>query len=75
MSVPELILAWHVRNRIVPLPRTANTEHLAANLSVFRLDIPASVLDEIDALNRNEPLLPNVCPEDFSLLAPKTSEY
>lgn len=75
VSVAELVLAWHARNHIIPLPRTTNPQHLEDNLSIFRIGIAPEALDAVDAFNRNEPLLAQVCPEDFSLLVPTESEY
>lgn len=75
VSAAELVLAWHTANLIIPLPRTKTPSHLVSNLSVFNIKLAPETVVVLAALNRNEPIIAQVCPEDFSMLAPTTSEY
>lgn len=51
-SASQIALRYLVQQGIVPIPRTANPDHLAANLAVFDFELSAADLAEIGALNR-----------------------
>jgi diketogulonate reductase-like aldo/keto reductase len=41
-----------VQQRIIPIPRTANPEHLAANLAIFDFALTDDEMGEIDGLRQ-----------------------
>jgi 2,5-diketo-D-gluconate reductase B len=51
-SSPQVALRYLVQQGIMPIPRTANPDHLAANLAVFDFKLSDAEMAEIAALKR-----------------------
>ena len=51
-SSPQIALRYLVQQDIMPIPRTANPEHLAANLAVFDFRLSEAEMAEIGKLKR-----------------------
>ena len=51
-SPAQVALRWLVQQGIVPIPRTANPDHLAANLAIFDFSLDAGEVEEIAKLRR-----------------------
>ncbi|MFF2369209.1 aldo/keto reductase [Agromyces sp. NPDC058110] len=55
-SAVQVVLRWHVQSGFVPLPKSTNPVHLAANLDVFDFELEPDEMRSIDALGRSRPL-------------------
>ena len=53
-SPSQIALRYLVQQGIIPIPRTGNPEHLAANLAVFDFTLSQSEMAEIGALKRSD---------------------
>jgi diketogulonate reductase-like aldo/keto reductase len=51
-SASQIALRYLVQQRIIPIPRTANPEHLAANLAIFDFTLTDDEMAEIDGLRQ-----------------------
>jgi 2,5-diketo-D-gluconate reductase B len=51
-SASQIALRYLVQQRIIPIPRTANAEHLAANLAIFDFILTDDEMSEIDGLRQ-----------------------
>jgi diketogulonate reductase-like aldo/keto reductase len=51
-SSSQVALRYLVQQGIIPIPRTANPEHLAANLAVFDFELSPAEMAEIAALKK-----------------------
>jgi 2,5-diketo-D-gluconate reductase B len=52
-SASQIALRYLVQQRIIPIPRTANPEHLAANLAIFDFALTDDEMGEIDGLRQH----------------------
>jgi diketogulonate reductase-like aldo/keto reductase len=52
-SAAQVSLRYLVQRGVAAIPRTANPEHLKANLDVFDFELSRSEMDELMALNKN----------------------
>jgi diketogulonate reductase-like aldo/keto reductase len=50
VSVPQVIIRWHVEHDIVVIPKSAHRERIAANLDVFGFALTSDEVTKIDAL-------------------------
>jgi diketogulonate reductase-like aldo/keto reductase len=50
VSVPQVIIRWHVDHDIVVIPKSANRDRIAANFDVFGFALTADEVARIDAL-------------------------
>ena len=46
----QAVLAWHVQQGLVPIPKSANRERLAENLDVFGVGLSGDEIAALDAL-------------------------
>ena len=51
-NVAQVALRWLTQQGMIPIPRTANPQHLADNLDVFDFDLSEAEMTEIAALKR-----------------------
>jgi diketogulonate reductase-like aldo/keto reductase len=51
-SAPQIALRYLLEQRIIPIPRTANAEHLAANLAIFDFALSPAEMGEINKLKK-----------------------
>ena len=51
-SASQIALRYLVQQRIIPIPRTATPEHLAANLAIFDFTLTEDEMAEIDGLRQ-----------------------
>ena len=51
-SSAQIALRYLVQQGIIPIPRTANPDHLAANLAVFDFKLNDAEMVEIDTLKQ-----------------------
>jgi 2,5-diketo-D-gluconate reductase B len=58
-SSSQVALRYLVQQGIIPIPRTANPEHLAANLAVFDFALSPAEMDEIAKLRKPDGRLVN----------------
>lgn len=52
-SITQLILRWHYQNKVIPIIRSMNPEHLKSNSEIFDFVISDDDMAKIDALNIN----------------------
>jgi 2,5-diketo-D-gluconate reductase A len=52
VTVPQVIVRWHVEHGIVVIPKSVNPERIAANFDVFGFALDADEVRRIDALGR-----------------------
>jgi 2,5-diketo-D-gluconate reductase B len=50
----QVALRWLVQHGVIPIPRTTNADHLAANLAVFDFELSDAQVMEIGALKRSD---------------------
>ena len=51
-TTAQVVLRWHVRQGLVPIPKTSNPQRLVENISVFDFDITDEEAAAISALDR-----------------------
>ncbi|MBC6167090.1 aldo/keto reductase [Listeria booriae] len=54
VTIPQVILRWHLNNGSVIIPKSVTPERIRANIDLFGFDLAASDMAEIDALNKDE---------------------
>lgn len=54
ITIPQVILRWHLNNGSVIIPKSVTPERIRANIDLFGFDLVASDMAEIDALNKDE---------------------
>ena len=47
-------LRWHIKNGIIPIPKTSNKERMKENLNLFDFEILNEDMKIIDSLNKDE---------------------
>lgn len=67
-NIQQIILRWHIQNRIIPIPFSFNIKHNQSNFDVFDFELSNEEMKVIDGLNINSRLRydPDNC--DFSIL-------
>lgn len=67
-SVLQVVLRWHVQNKVVPVVRTLNPKHQKENLGIFDFQLTKDEMVRIDGININSRLRydPDNC--DFTIL-------
>lgn len=53
-SVEQVMIAWHLRRGVMPLPKSANPDRLAANLEAQSLTITDAQMSRIAELDRSD---------------------
>ncbi|BAH51669.1 aldo/keto reductase [Rhodococcus opacus] len=54
VSLPQIVLRWHLQRGTVPLPKSSSPERMRANIDVFGFALDADEIAQISALDRNE---------------------
>ncbi|MBC2048797.1 aldo/keto reductase [Listeria booriae] len=54
ITIPQVILRWHLNNGSVIIPKSVTPERIRANIDLFGFDLAASDMAEIDTLNKDE---------------------
>lgn len=54
ITIPQVILRWHLNNGSVIIPKSLTPERIRANIDLFGFDLAASDMAEIDVLNKDE---------------------
>ncbi|MBC2256674.1 aldo/keto reductase [Listeria booriae] len=54
VTIPQVILRWHLNNGSVIIPKSVTPERIRANIDLFGFDLATSDMAEIDALNKDE---------------------
>ncbi|MBC2098642.1 aldo/keto reductase [Listeria booriae] len=54
ITIPQVILRWHLNNGSVIIPKSVTPERIRANIDLFGFDLAASDMADIDALNKDE---------------------
>ncbi|MBC1983255.1 aldo/keto reductase [Listeria booriae] len=54
ITIPQVILRWHLNNGSVIIPKSVTPERIRVNIDLFGFDLAASDMAEIDALNKDE---------------------
>lgn len=52
VTVPQVILRWHLEHGIPVIPKSAHKERIAANLDLFGFSLDPDEVARIDALGR-----------------------
>ena len=67
-NIQQIILRWHIQNRIIPIPFSFNIKHNQSNFDVFDFELTSEEMKVIDGLNINSRLRydPDNC--DFTIL-------
>lgn len=67
-SIAQIILRWHIQNKIIPVFRSMNKKRLKENLNVFDFNLSLHEMQLIDGININSRLRydPDNC--DFTIL-------
>jgi 2,5-diketo-D-gluconate reductase A len=50
VTVPQVILRWHLEHRVVVIPKSAHKERIETNLDVYGFELDADEVSRIDAL-------------------------
>jgi 2,5-diketo-D-gluconate reductase A len=50
VTVPQVILRWHVEHRVVVIPKSAHKERIETNLDVYGFELDPTEVSRIDAL-------------------------
>jgi diketogulonate reductase-like aldo/keto reductase len=53
-SAAQISLRYLVQQDVIPIPRSANPDHLAANLQIFDFALSAQEMAEIGGLKRSD---------------------
>ncbi|EUJ42743.1 aldo/keto reductase [Listeria riparia] len=53
VTIPQVILRWHLNNGSVIIPKSVTPERIRANIDLFDFDLAASDMAEIDSLNKD----------------------
>ena len=53
VSVPQVVLRWHIQQGIIPIPRSTNSERMFLNTQVFHFALTKDEMSEIDKINKN----------------------
>lgn len=53
-SVGQVVLRWEIQRDVVPVPKSATPDHVAANLDVFDWELDAEDVRRIDDIGRRE---------------------
>ncbi|MBC2116256.1 aldo/keto reductase [Listeria booriae] len=65
ITIPQVILRWHLNNGSVIIPKSVTPERIRANIDLFGFDLAASDMAEIDVLNKDERKGSNPDSEEF----------
>ncbi|MBC2285938.1 aldo/keto reductase [Listeria booriae] len=65
VTIPQVILLWHLNNGSVIIPKSVTPERIRANIDLFGFDLATSDMAEIDALNKDERKGSNPDSEEF----------
>ncbi|MBC1779234.1 aldo/keto reductase [Listeria booriae] len=65
ITIPQVILRWHLNNGSVIIPKSVTPERIRANIDLFGFDLAASDMADIDALNKDERKGSNPDSEEF----------
>jgi len=67
-SIAQIILRWHIQNKIIPVFRSMNKKRMEENLGVFDFNLSLQEMQLIDGININSRLRydPDNC--DFTIL-------
>lgn len=71
----QVILAWHVQNGVIPLPRSKNPQRIAQNAAALTVHLSAADMEAISALNTMTTVSRGVSPKDFAELNALTSHF
>ena len=71
----QVIVAWMVRRKVVPLPRSGNAEHMRLDVEMLREPLTEGECIRIDALNKVQYLLKEVTPKSFNRHLNKLSSH
>jgi diketogulonate reductase-like aldo/keto reductase len=52
VTVPQVILRWHLEHRVVVIPKSARKERIAANLDLYGFELSTEEVRQIDGLAR-----------------------
>lgn len=52
-TVAQVILRWHIQNRIIVIPKSTKAERIASNADIFNFELSLEELKKIDSLNCN----------------------
>jgi 2,5-diketo-D-gluconate reductase A len=52
VTVPQVILRWHLEHRVVVIPKSARTERISANLDLYGFELDTEDVRQIDELAR-----------------------
>lgn len=52
-SAPQILLRWSLQHGMVPLPRSANEEHIIKNIQMFDFELDMEDMDKLDSMNEN----------------------
>lgn len=53
ISPVQVILRWHIEHGFVPIPRSADPDHIKANTEVFDFSLTKEEVEEINGLDEN----------------------
>ena len=52
VTVPQVILRWHLEHQVVVIPKSARKERIAANLDLYGFELSADEVRQVDGLAR-----------------------
>ena len=50
VTVPQVVLRWHIEHEITVIPKSAHPDRIAANIDLFHFSLSAEQVAAIDAL-------------------------
>lgn len=55
-TIPQIILRWHIQSERIPITHTKNIKHIQDNMGIFDFVLADDEIEQIDALNMEQPL-------------------
>jgi diketogulonate reductase-like aldo/keto reductase len=52
VTVPQIVVRWHVQHGVVVIPRSKNPDRIATNIDIDGFSLTADEMSAIDALGR-----------------------
>lgn len=62
-TISQIILRWHIQNRVIPIPKSVNMTRIAENSQILDFEVNAEDMQKINNLNKNQRFGPD--PDNF----------
>mgnify|MGYP000461588115 CR=1 FL=1 len=55
ITVPQVVLRWHIQHGLVAIPRSSHPQRIAENLDIFDFELSDEQMELIDSMDESEP--------------------